>query len=348
MYSNLVFAITLLGLFSIFEILKGNQKLSFLKYLMLVLLFWITLSSLLDYLDLTGHRIPYYYKEVTKFFGTGLFINLFYSLVLNKIPRIVIIIDAIFVFFFTLIFINGIQFPSIINKQIQGVQNIYHKVFYFFYFLFIICSLIFLYIKLHVKKDAKNLYKIKINKWINKLLIAIFILILLHVLFFFLFLKGFISFYSPTNYNIAIVRLCFIFFIFFRPKFLDDDSFSKSFDQKIDQNKGVDIKNFEFLFYANHYYLQQKGNIEDFALKLNVNKNELAIFLKEEIQEDFKDLLNKHRIEYLKEALKAKKYESFTIEALSEMSGFNNRRTMYYAFNKYIGMTPSEFIHKLK
>ena len=53
-------------------------------------------------------------------------------------------------------------------------------------------------------------------------------------------------------------------------------------------------------------------------------------------------------MEYLKELLNAKKYESFTIEALSEMAGFNNRRTMYNAFNKYVGLTPTEFIQGLK
>jgi AraC-like DNA-binding protein len=348
MDATIAFTIFLLGFFSILELLKANHKFSLLKYFMLVLLFWITMSSFLDYLDLTGHRIPYYYKEVTKFFGTGLLINLFYLLVLNKIPRVVMIIDAIFVFFFLLIFINGIQFPAILNKQVQGPQNIYHKIFYFFYFSFIICSLIFLYIKLHIKKETKNLYEIKIIKWVNKLFIAIIILILLHVLFFILFLNGFISFYAPINYNMDIVRFYLIFFILFRPKFLDDDAYSKQFDQILAQNKGVDIKNFDFLFYTNRYYLQQKVNIEDFALKLNVTRNELAIFLKEEIREDFTELLNKNRVEYLKELLKAKKYESFTIEALSEMSGFNNRRTMYYAFNKYNGMTPTEFIHKLK
>jgi AraC-like DNA-binding protein len=347
MDATIAFTILLLGLFSILELIKANQKFSFLKYFMLVLLFWITMSSFLDYLYLTGYAIPYYYYEISKFFGTGLFINLFYLLVFNKIPRIVIIIDVIFVIFFGLLFINGNLFPSILNKQVQGPQNIYHKVFYVFYFSFIICSVIFVYIKLHIKKERKNLYEIKINQWVNKLFIVIFILILLHVLFFVLFLNGFISFYAPTNYNTAIVRFCLIFFILFRPKFLDDDAYSKSFDQILDQNNGVDIKDFEFLFYTNRYYLQQKVNMEDFALKLNVTKNELAIFLKEEIREDFNELLNKHRVEYLKELLKSKKYESFTIEALSEMSGFNNRRTMYYAFNKYTGMTPTEFIHKL-
>ena len=71
-------------------------------------------------------------------------------------------------------------------------------------------------------------------------------------------------------------------------------------------------------------------------------------FLKKQIEENFTDLLNKNRIDYLKELLKAKKHESFTIEALSEMAGFNNRRSMYNAFNKHVGLTPTEFIQGLK
>jgi YesN/AraC family two-component response regulator len=88
--------------------------------------------------------------------------------------------------------------------------------------------------------------------------------------------------------------------------------------------------------------------MEDLALKLNVTKNELSLFLRDEIEENFTELLNKNRVEYFKQLLNSKKYESFTIEALSEMSGFNNRRTMYNAFNKHVGITPTEFIQRLK
>jgi YesN/AraC family two-component response regulator len=140
----------------------------------------------------------------------------------------------------------------------------------------------------------------------------------------------------------------FIFFIIIRPKFLDDDKFARPFDQILAKNSGLSFQNFEFLFYANHYYLTQDASLEDLALKLNVSKNELADFLKKQVEENFTDLLNKNRIEYLKELLKAKKHESFTIEALSEMAGFNNRRSMYNAFNKHVGVTPTEFIQSLK
>ena len=88
--------------------------------------------------------------------------------------------------------------------------------------------------------------------------------------------------------------------------------------------------------------------MDDLALKLNTSRNELSLFLREEIEENFTELLNKNRVEYLKQLLIAKKYEAFTIEALSEMAGFNNRRTMYNAFNKYVGMTPSELINSYK
>ena len=60
MYSNLHFAITLLGIFSIFEILKSGQKLSVLKYHIFARLLIIVAVSFFDYLALDGYEIPYY------------------------------------------------------------------------------------------------------------------------------------------------------------------------------------------------------------------------------------------------------------------------------------------------
>ena len=66
MFDTIAFSITLLGIFSILEFLKVNQKFSLLKYYMLLLLVWITISSVLDYIDLTSHPIPYY-RELSNF-----------------------------------------------------------------------------------------------------------------------------------------------------------------------------------------------------------------------------------------------------------------------------------------
>ena len=98
-------------------------------------------------------------------------------------------------------------------------------------------------------------------------------------------------------------------------------------------------------------YLSTKNSIlhlEDLALKLNKTKGEVSAFIKDQFNDSFSEILNKNRVTYLKELLNSKQYESFTIEALSEMSGFGTRRTMYSAFNKFVGMTPSDYINTLK
>ena len=77
MYSNLAFAITLLGIFSIFELLKGNQKVSLIKYHFLARLILLTAGSFFDYLELAGYEIPYY-KEIFKLITAVLFINMLF------------------------------------------------------------------------------------------------------------------------------------------------------------------------------------------------------------------------------------------------------------------------------
>ena len=76
-YSNLSFAIMLLGIFSIFEITKTSQKLSLLKYYILARLIIVTAGSGIDYLGLIGYVIPYY-KEVFKIVAFLVTINLFF------------------------------------------------------------------------------------------------------------------------------------------------------------------------------------------------------------------------------------------------------------------------------
>ena len=347
MYSNIAFALTLLGVFSILENFRSNTKFSLLRYHMLALLVILTISSSMDFLDLSGYLVPYY-KEVTKFLATGLMINLFYVLVFRKIPRIVILLESVLVFSFIIMFIYGYQFPLVVNNKLLYAQSSYHKVFFIFCFIFTVGSVLFNIVKLYTRKSNNNLYEIKIKKWIGALLLAILVLILFNVYFFVLFLKGNTLLYNNLYITLFTMRFYLIVFILFRPKFLDDDKLSISFNEILVNPKNLSFQKFEFVFYTNHYYLLPDANIDDLALKLNASKNELSIFLRDEIEENFAELLNKNRVEYLKELLKAKKYESFTIEALSEMAGFNNRRTMYNAFNKHVGQTPTDFIQSLK
>jgi AraC-like DNA-binding protein len=346
MYSTLSFSITLLGLFSIFEISRGNQKLSLLKYYILARLIIITAGSGMDYLGLIGFEIPFY-KEIFKIIALLLTVNLFFLLVQKKIPKLIVGVEIVFILFFIVELIYGIEMPIIKDGVLQNRPTTFHQVFYGMYAFLGASSILYNAFKLFSIK-YNNLYDIKIKKWVGVYIICNIIMFVISVFLFISFQKGALGVYNNTMISVFIHRFLFLLFIILRPRFLDDDKYSKPFNQILEQNKGLNFKNFEFLFYSNHYYLRQEANLEDFALKLNMTKKQLSDFLKEDINENFTDLLSKNRVAYLKELLKSKKYESFTIEALSEMAGFNNRRSMYNAFNKYVGVTPTEFIESLK
>jgi AraC-like DNA-binding protein len=348
MYTNLHFAITLLGIFSIFEILKGSQKLSTLKYHIIARLLIITTGSYFDYLELAGYEIPYY-KIIFKLLAALLFVNMLFLIVEKKITKIVIGIEVFFTLYFIIEFTRGVQSPIIIDGVLQNKPTTYQIIFIVIYFLLVISALIYNGFHLLTNKIfATNFYELKIKRWVLSYIVCLLILAFTNILLMISVSKKTYVFYNDTIVTTFIQRFLFILFVLFRPKFLDDDKYSTSFNQLLFKAKGIAFKDFEFIFYSNHYYLLPNANMDDLALKLNTSRNELSLFLREEIEENFTELLNKNRVEYLKQLLIAKKYEAFTIEALSEMAGFNNRRTMYNAFNKYVGMTPSELINSYK
>lgn len=348
MYATLAFAITLLGVFSIFEVSKGNQKFSLLKYYILARLIIVTAGSAMDYLSFSGYEFPLY-KEIFKVTALFLTVNLFFLVVQKRIPKQVIWVELFLILFFIVELFFGLETPILKEGVLQNKPILLHQIFYGLYAFLGAASLFYnAYYLFLAKNSNNNLYELRIRKWVGFYILSNIILFLIHIYLFRSLLKGTLGIQDNTMITVFIHRFLFIFFILIRPKFLDDDKYARPFNQILAKNNGVSFQNFEFLFFSNHYYLRQEANMEDFALKLNASKSQLSDFLKNEIKENFTDLINKNRVEYLQELLKAKKYESFTIEALSEMCGFSNRRSMYNAFNKYIGVTPTEFIQSLK
>ena len=348
MYATLAFSITLLGIFSIFEILKSNQKISLTKFHFIARLILLTAGSFFDYLELAGNEVPYY-REIFKLITAVLFVNMLFLIVVKKLPKLVIGLEIFFTLYFVIQFANGFQLPFIKDGMLQNRPTFYQFIFIGTYLFLIISALIYNVFQLCTSKNfSANLYESKIRRWVLSYIVCLLVLLFINILLYTSLGRHTFVIYNDSMVTSFIHRFLFIFFILFRPKFLDDDKYSTSFNQILSTTKGLAFKEFEFLFYANHYYLQSNANMEDLALKLNVTKNELSIFIRDEFEENFTELLNKNRVEYLMELLKAKKYESFTIEALSEMSGFNNRRTMYNAFNKHNGMTPTEYIQSFK
>jgi len=345
MYAYLFFILVIIGIFLIFENIKGDQKISFFKIHVLVFLVAVSLMNGIDFLSEIGYTFTLY-GSIVKLFMIVVCVNIFYILANHNIPKRIVYIEIVIFILYLISILNGFQFIAVKNGIIVSKTTPLFRLNYLVLHLLVIPSMIYNLYKINKNTDPENLYQVKVKRWASFLILFIAFMII-SILSVALIQGGLILPYAYDSRPIQIVvRLLFIIFLFFRPKFIDEYSFAIITKSKIGKQK-ISIENFDFLFYTNHYYLNLEANLEDFALKLNHSKAEVLAFLKSQTNESFNELLNRNRIKHFKELLTAKKHESFTIEALSEMAGFNNKRTMYNAFKKYDGGSPSTFISSL-
>lgn len=63
----------------------------------------------------------------------------------------------------------------------------------------------------------------------------------------------------------------------------------------------------------------------------------------DEIEESFQSFVSRHRVEYAKQLLTDPENRNYTIEAIGQMAGFNNRVSFNNAFKQYTSVTPSYY-----
>jgi AraC-like DNA-binding protein len=346
MYGYIFFALFIVAIFSIFENIKGYQKMSFFKLNLQILLFFIALGSFLFFLDEIGTNVSIY-VDVARIFGLISMVNIFFILASNKIPKLAIYFEILFAVVLLTMVYNGFKYVSIKNGVINVKLNFIQLFNIFIINGSLIASMFYNIFKIQKQVDEKNLYHLKIRNW-SYLLLIMLISMILWTISAFILGKYHIAHLKPdTRVMNSMAYSLLLVFVLFRPRFIDEADFSYGFKKFSPQKSLINAKDFDFLFYYNHYYIQLDANIDDFALKLNHSKVEVLDFLKIQTTDSFTDLLNRNRIKYFTDLLKSKKQDSFTIEALSEMSGFKSRKTMYNTFNKYHNITPSEFINNL-
>jgi hypothetical protein len=240
MYATISFSVTLLGIFSIFELSKGNQKFSLLKYYILARLIIITAGSGLDYLGFSGYALPLY-KEIFKITALLVTVNLFFLVVQKRIPKQVIWVEIFFITFFIIELIFGIETPIIKQGVLQNKPILFHQIFYGLYALLGAAALFYnTYYLFVAKKTQVNLYELKIKKWVGFYILSNIILVLISIFLFRSFQNGTLGVYDNTMITVFIHRFLFIFFILIRPKFLDDDKFARPFNQILTKNTKAD------------------------------------------------------------------------------------------------------------
>jgi AraC-like DNA-binding protein len=95
-------------------------------------------------------------------------------------------------------------------------------------------------------------------------------------------------------------------------------------------------------------FLQKDLTIYDVAKALKTNSNYISSILNNMLDCNFVTFINSYRIEESKKILLDKEYSHYTIEAVSEIVGFNSKSAFNNAFKNKMGITPSDYIKSNK
>lgn len=99
-------------------------------------------------------------------------------------------------------------------------------------------------------------------------------------------------------------------------------------------------------FEARRPYLKHGYSLRNLADDLNITYTYLSFIINREFGMNFNDLINKYRIDHLKNLLDQKESSLYTLEGIAYRSGFSSRSTFYRAFYKTTGRIPSEFVRQ--
>jgi len=104
-----------------------------------------------------------------------------------------------------------------------------------------------------------------------------------------------------------------------------------------------------FEVYINEqHFLNPNTNLKEVAGRLGIPSYVLSIFIHQAYQMHFNDVINSHRVNYIREGLTNEQWDTLTLEAVGELAGFNNRITFLNAFKKFAGVTPSQYVKNIQ
>lgn len=81
--------------------------------------------------------------------------------------------------------------------------------------------------------------------------------------------------------------------------------------------------------------------------RLKLNEQQLTLFLKNNYNKSFPELINEYRVEAVKTKMQDPKNRDYTLFALGEECGFNSRSSFYRVFKECTGQTPAEYQEQL-
>lgn len=96
-----------------------------------------------------------------------------------------------------------------------------------------------------------------------------------------------------------------------------------------------------YLLEIKQIFLDSKLSLKKIAAMIQTNQTYISNVVNKYFKCNLKGLVNSYRIEYAKELLCA---EKVSLRELHKKCGFASRSTFYAAFDRIVGMSPSEYL----
>lgn len=204
-------------------------------------------------------------------------------------------------------------------------------------------------------------------RWLLELLILLFLLDLVCMVMYLVIDKNVEVFYIPVMYNLFYGYIVYQSFryasIFNQVVFIEYQKqveplldFSENDLKSTATNKYSLLDKQKFDVYAErtitHFetskpYLDPELNITKLSEQLAIPVHYISAVINEKMNKSFFDFVNHYRIEEVKQHLKNKEHEKFSLEAIGNNCGFNSRTSFFRVFKKQTGKTPKDYLKAL-
>lgn len=189
------------------------------------------------------------------------------------------------------------------------------------------------------------------KRWVTIFLVFQFIMVAPFYLSFLGF--GIFSSYHATNSFVVVWILATSFSLFFFPTILYGEKKSTEPDKQIkkpeftelEMNKLKDLfSTIDEKMELHKFFLIPGFTINDFSKQINIPVYQISNSLNTIRGVSFLDYINQKRIHYCKTHFTKQELAKYSIEAIAQKCGFNNRNTFTRTFKKIAGQFPSEYL----
>ncbi len=214
-------------------------------------------------------------------------------------------------------------------------------------------KLIYSFFKKHRNANSKQFNAVK--KWVYDLsLMQTFYLFALLVVY---VANAFLVVYATpiddfirvtAGFMVGVTLLCISGYLLWNPKLLM--GMPNLAIRDLEGSKPPKVSSSDFDFETLHNYLEEHRLFLDADLKIHslsetvgISARKISYFIGESEYNNFNDYINHLRIDHATSKIKNDYLAHYSVEALSEVSGFNSKNAFYRAFKKVHGLTPGKY-----